>query len=470
MKSNLIYSILNVFVSTIFPILIFPYISRVLGVEGIGSYNFYNQSITYLTLFSSFGINIYGVREIGKYKTDILKRTQIAIELFMINFLNAIIFFTIIISFTINSSYSNDFYLIITLSITLLSNALSVEWYFVGMETQKYILIRSFIVKIISLFFIFLFVRSKEDLLTYVLIVILGLFIPSILNFIIFIKTISISTLNRLNLKQHLKFLFTIFLVEISFRYFGMVDTVILGIKEPKATVGYYSLSFSIFSIVCSFIRVSAVTMLPRASYYLKMNLMNEFGQLINNTIKFILFIGIPSSIGIFFWSDFIVLILGGESFKQSANILNYFSILVIITSLINMLVFQILYPLNQIKSIITSLFIGIIFNIFFNFLLIPLYSSKGVVISSIISHTLILLLLINSYKKLELSFFFSKEMIAYLYSGIILIITLIIFKNIFRINNIILQLIIGTISYLGALIIFKEQLFINQVLKWIKR
>ena len=60
--------------------------------------------------------------------------------------------------------------------------------------------------------------------------------------------------------------------------------------------------------------------------------------------------------------------------------------------------------------------------------------------------------------------------MIAYLYSGIILIITLIIFKNIFRINNIILQLIIGTISYLGALIIFKEQLFINQVLKWIKR
>ena len=102
MKSNLIYSILNVFVSTIFPILIFPYISRVLGVEGIGSYNFYNQSITYLTLFSSFGINIYGVREIGKYKTDIIKRTQIAIELFMINFLNAIIFFTIIISFTIN--------------------------------------------------------------------------------------------------------------------------------------------------------------------------------------------------------------------------------------------------------------------------------------------------------------------------------------------------------------------------------
>ena len=93
MRSNLLYSILNVFVNTFFPIIIFPYIARVLGAEGLGTYNYYNLTISYLALITSFGIGIYGVREIGKYKDNSKERSQVALELFSINFLNAIIFF-----------------------------------------------------------------------------------------------------------------------------------------------------------------------------------------------------------------------------------------------------------------------------------------------------------------------------------------------------------------------------------------
>lgn len=470
MKSNLVYSVLNVFVSTLFPIIVFPYIARALGAEGVGSYNFYNQAVSYIALFTSFGINIYGVSEIGKYKDDIVKRSQVAIELFSFNFLNALVFFIVISYFAFNSGYSEDFLLITLLSTILLSNAIAVEWFFVGIEYQKYILIRSFIVKIISLGFIFLFVKTEHDLLNYVLIVVLGLVSPAMFNFYYFLKKVSFKVVKKINLKIHFKFLFTIFLVETSFRYFGMADTVILGAKEPKVIVGYYSLALSVFSIICSFIRVSAITLLPRASYFLNYNLMDEFGVLINNTIKFILFIGVPSSIAMFIWSDFIVSVLGGDGFEQSSVILKLFAPLIIVSSLINMLIFQILYPQNQIKSIVISLVAGILINLILNFILIPLYGAIGVVISSLISQLVILLIIIKINKKFVLSAFFSRDMFIYIYAGIALILSVSILNFIFGSTNIILQWTIGALTYIGSLLIFKEQFFINYMLKWLNR
>lgn len=470
MKSNLIFSVLNVFVNTLFPIIVFPYVARALGAEGIGSYNFYNLAISYAALFTSFGINIYGVGEIGKYKDDIIKRSQIAVELLSFNLMNAAIFFVAILFITINTNYSGDFYLIILLSTILFSNAIAVEWFFVGIEYQKYILIRSFIVKIISLGFIFFFVKSEADLLSYVIIVVLGLAIPALFNFYYFLRKVSFKTVKKLNFKAHSKFLFTIFLVETSFRYFGMADTVILGSKEPKIIVGYYSLALSVFSIVCSFIRVSAITLLPRASYFLNSNLMDEFGVLINNTIKFILFIGIPSSICMFIWSDFIVTILGGSEFRASSVILKLFAPLLIISSLLNMLVFQILYPQNQIKSIVISLLVGILLNLCLNFLFIPIYSANGVVISSIISQLAILLILIKINKKHVLITFFTKDMLIYIYAGVVLILSILMLNFIFGSTNIIIQFIIGGLSYIGTLLVFKEQFFINYMLKWLKK
>lgn len=470
MKSNLVFSVLNVFVSTLFPIIVFPYVARSLGAEGIGLYNYYNIAISYVALFTSFGINIYGVSEIGKHKDNIIKRSQVSVELLSLNLMNALIFFIAIIFFALNSHFKNDFLLILLFSTILLSNALSVEWFFVGIEYQKYILIRSFIGKIISLGFIFCFVKSQDDLLTYVFIVVVGLAIPALFNFYYFLKKVSFRAVKNIKFKVHIKSLFIIFLVETSYRYFGMADVFILGSKEPKITVGYYSLAFSVFSIVSSFIRVSAITLLPRASYFLSYKLMDEFGSLINSTIKFILIIGVPSSICLFIWSDFIVTLLGGGGFINSSTMLKLFAPLLIISSLINMLIFQILYPQNQIKSIVISLLVGILLNLVLNFLLIPIYSANGVIVSSIFSQLAVLLILITINKKYILKTFFTKDMFIYIYAGVVMVLSVLLLNFIIGSTNIVFQWITGAFGYLGTLLVFKEQFFINNMLKWFKR
>lgn len=53
-----------------FPLLTYPYVSRVLGVIGIGTCNFVDSIIDYFILFSGLGIGSYGVREIARYKDN----------------------------------------------------------------------------------------------------------------------------------------------------------------------------------------------------------------------------------------------------------------------------------------------------------------------------------------------------------------------------------------------------------------
>ncbi|WP_446787822.1 oligosaccharide flippase family protein, partial [Macellibacteroides fermentans] len=97
MKLNVIFSILGVALTTLFPIIVFPYISRTLGVDEMGKYNYYNSIITYLSFLSNFGISIYGVREIGKYRNNLKLKNKKAAELIYLNIITTIVCYLLII-------------------------------------------------------------------------------------------------------------------------------------------------------------------------------------------------------------------------------------------------------------------------------------------------------------------------------------------------------------------------------------
>ena len=165
---NVIYSMFGVIFNTIIPIIVFPYVTRVLGVDGIGKYSFYSSALTYAALFTGFGIALYGAREIGKCADDPNRRGQKLVELIVVNLMTVAIFFVIVIYFAFFSSYSKDWLIIILFSFTLLTNAIGAEWFFVGIEKQGFMLVRNVVVKTISTILIFLLVKEPEHLVRYV--------------------------------------------------------------------------------------------------------------------------------------------------------------------------------------------------------------------------------------------------------------------------------------------------------------
>lgn len=69
-KKNYIYNTIYQVLSLITPLITAPYISRVLGSNGVGIYSYTNSIVTYFTLFAALGTASYGQREIAMHRDD----------------------------------------------------------------------------------------------------------------------------------------------------------------------------------------------------------------------------------------------------------------------------------------------------------------------------------------------------------------------------------------------------------------
>src|ERR1700743_648979 len=91
MAKNYFYNLLLTLVNLLFPILSFPYVSRVLGPVGIGKVQFAFSFATYFVVIAGLGIPIYGTKEIARHKNDKEGRSRVFSELVVIYILTTII-------------------------------------------------------------------------------------------------------------------------------------------------------------------------------------------------------------------------------------------------------------------------------------------------------------------------------------------------------------------------------------------
>ena len=168
---NGLRSVLNL----IFPLITFPYISRVLSVNGIGIYNFSNTYIGYFILIAGLGIATYAVREGAKYRDNKEQIEEFSSEVFSINILATVIaYILLLLSLVIFKNLNNYVACILIFSIQILFTTLGTEWIYTIYEDYTYITIRSIIFKILSIILLFIFVKRPSDYLIYAAITVLA--------------------------------------------------------------------------------------------------------------------------------------------------------------------------------------------------------------------------------------------------------------------------------------------------------
>ena len=160
---NIIFNAIKTVLNLLFPLITFPYASRVLGVENIGLVQYYNSIISYFILFAGLGVSYYAVREGTKYRDDKDSLSKFSSELISIllitTFISYIMLF--IIFFTNRSSFDEK--LLVISSLSIMFSSLSLEWIYQIKEDFVYISLRSFCFHIISFISLILFVKSKND-------------------------------------------------------------------------------------------------------------------------------------------------------------------------------------------------------------------------------------------------------------------------------------------------------------------
>lgn len=462
---NLTYSLLNI----IIPIITIPYISRILLAEGVGQVSYAQNIVSYFVVIASLGIPNYAIREIAKKAENISDRSKIFWEIFLINLASTIIATVSYLLIIMNFSYfSNNRSLYYIVGISLVLNAFNIDWFYKGIEEFKYITIRSYIIKILSLIAIFIFVRTKEDVIVYAFIVTVATSSNYIFNIIHMRKYLNKISVHSLKLKRHLKPIFFMFATAIAVELYIQLDITMIGAICGDTYVGYYSNSIKLTKIVIIVITAIGSVLLPRLSGYFENNEINKLGILVTKTVEYIIFISIPCSLGLFLVSADLVVVLFGTDFLPAITTMRILALLIPIISIGNIFGIQLMIVLNQEKLLTLTVFIGAIINITLNSVLISVFQQNGAATASVITEFVVMvaqILLTRKFVEIHIDI---KICFKILVQAIVMVVVIWLIRM-FDFNNtlrLIVEVFSGGVAYILAGLVLKNELIYEILIK----
>ena len=407
-KFNFIMNFILTVSNFLFPLITFPYVSRVLLPEGTGKVAFALSIVSYFTIFASFGVATYGIRAVAQVRDDKERLSKTMHELLFINIISmTIVYVALAIAILVVPKFAMEKELFWVTSLFILFTIIGIEWLYKGLEKYQYITIRTIIFKIASLFLVFLFVKEKSDYIIFAFISIFAIVGSGVLNLINSRKLINYTLYSEYEFKKHLKPMFVLFLTSMAIAIYTSLDEGLLGLLSSPEQVGYYNAAVRVKGILFTLITSLGVVLLPRLSYYVENHMETEFHEALAKSTNFI--IVIAASVVIFFtlFAKETILILAGENYVASIIPLQIVVWALILSAITNILGIQILLPLKKDKQLLFSVLCAATVDVIANFLLVPKLAAVGTALSVIaaeLSVLIVQIIILRQYIKILFS------------------------------------------------------------------
>lgn len=443
---NILFTVLNMF----FPLITFPYASRILGATNIGLVTFVLSIVTYFTTVASLGIPNYGIREIAKVRNNHKHVSKVYSEIFSINFYStlvcAIVYYGMILCIP---AFQSQRVLYAVIGISILLNFVNVDWMYKGFEDYVYITQRSIIFKLITVVMLFVFVHKSSDYVIYGLIQVLAISGSNIVNVFTAHRYVRLSW-KKLCLRQHLRPIIILFASVAVISVYTNLDSIMLGIISGQRDVGFYTAANKVNGMVISVVTALGVVLFPRLSFYIKNNQVKEFKSLIIKSVHLVLMISIPACAGLFVMAPQIILLLSGAEFLPAVTSMRIQLLIILFVGLSNLTGIQILLPLGKEKIFFYSVLVGAVVDFLSNLLMIPLFHQNGAALSSTIAEFFVTFIQCFYTRKYMKGLIWNKRTFHYvlsslLMSGIIWCFTLFKWGNIF---TVLISTVVGVFFY----------------------
>ena len=385
LKLNFVMNAILTMSQFVFPLITFPYVSRILLPIGTGKVSFATSIVSYFTLFAQLGIPTYGIRACAKVRDNREELSKMVQELFIINLMMSALAYVVYfaaIYYVPRFRQDKDLFLIVGL--TIFFNAIGMEWLYKALEQYTYITVRSIIFKFIAIVAMFLMVHEQSDYVIYGGISILASSASNIFNFFHIHRYINIKPVGHYNFKKHLKAIVIFFAMSCATTIYTHLDTVMLGFIRTDADVGYYNAAVKIKTILVSIVTSLGVVLLPRASYYVEHSMMDEFYRITKKAINFVFLIATPMMIYFMLFAKEGVFFLSGDAYAGAIIPMQVIMPTLLFIGLTNIMGIQMLVPLGKEKVVLYSEIAGMIVDIILNALLIPKMASTGAAIGTL--------------------------------------------------------------------------------------
>ncbi|MEY8873640.1 flippase [Haemophilus sp. SZY H52] len=471
-KFNFIMNMLLTVSNFLFPLITFPYVSRVLSPIGTGKVAFAYSIVSYFSIFAAFGVANYGIRACAQVRDNKEELSKVVQEILCINIvLMSFIYVFYFLGIMLIPELNTEKTLFFISGLNILFSIISVEWLYKGVEQYFYITIRSIIFKVIAFVLTFTFVNDSEDYTIYAFIIIFATVGSGIVNLYNLHNLISIKYFNNYNFKRHLRPMMTFFITTIAVAFYVNVSVALLGFIHGNEEVGYYNAAYRIRDVMVSIITSLGAVLLPRLSFYIENNMQDKFNDIVSKSTQFIFILSFPLVVFCILFAKQAVLILAGSSYYGSILPLQILSIIIFIVGLSNLTGIQMLIPLKKEKYLCYSVVIAAVINMVLNLLLIPRYAAVGAAISVMIAEVSILVYQIYILRTFS-RILFSNISYLKIITSLILSTGLSIWLNIvLNYNEYVVFIINSTlffICYFSVLLLLKEP-FIYSVLNQIR-
>lgn len=469
LKGNIVLNYINTISGLIFPIITFPYAARVLMPEGIGVVNFQNSIIGYIVLLTSLGIPLYAVREIAKCRNDLELRDRTTMEILILSILLCLLGYIVVwLLGTYVPRIHEEATLFYILSLTIIFTGIGAQWFYQGIEDFFFITVRGLVVRILFAACLFIFVRHKDDLLIYGILIVGSTVGNYLVNFIHLRKFLHLTIIkwNQLDIARHIKPAFRIFLLNVVISIYIRLNIIMLGFMVDDHSVGLFTAGMKLTHLITVVVTSLGTVMLPRCSHLISENKFDEFNAVITKSYHLLMFSAIPMTVGIMLLARPISLCFCGDDFMGAIPVVIYTAPTIIFIGLTNIIGIQILYPYGKENLVILSTLIAAIVNVFLNILLIPPFAEIGAACSTLLSEFVVLVAQVILGKKYIPFSFLDKEIVGYLIAIVAMSFGLLLclaFENIWF--QMVIGVVVGAIIYISILL-YRKDAILYEMLK----
>lgn len=377
-KFNVLMNMILSTSSFLFPLITVPYVSRLLGPDGLGLVGWAQTFVSYFAVIASLGIGNYGIREVAKVRNDPQKLSKLVQELMVILLASTSIVYTayiVLVFFIPRTKEHLPLMLLFSLGIWL--SSCGIEWFYQGIEQYGYITVRNIALKIIGLILMFAIVRNNSDYLQYAFVVIVGSYASNIFNLLRLRKYITFRRTRKLNCRRHFKPMFWFSLSTISSTMYGQIDMFLIGFLASPLLVGVYQFVTKLRILASTAVSSVANVMLPRLSFYEASGDHNSTRSLVSKNINVLVIMGLWMAGLLIICRKPLILLLGGSQYLLGADALIIVSPMMIFPSL-NTLFSQYMVATDKEKAYSYINLSGLVIGIIYGFIFIPIWGING--------------------------------------------------------------------------------------------
>jgi len=421
-KKNYIFNLIYQITLIIVPLIVTPYLSRVLLDDGVGKYSFSLSLISYFTLFATFGFDHYSQREMAKCQGDKNKQSVLFWEIIISRAIPVFASLFIHVILLLTNVYGDYSIIMQILTLNVISIAFDVSFFFQANEEFAKLTIRNVIIKTIGTILIFVLVKQRSDLWIYALIQ-SGMTVVSALSLLpSLIKRIKKVKLKEIKPLKHLWPAFKLLIPSIAISLYTIMDKSLIGfITQSNSQNGIYEQAEKIVKLSLTLVTCLTPVMISRNSSEIANGNHEGVKHNIYKSFNFLWLLGMPMMFGIIAVSDNLIPWFLGANFLGSSVLLKVFSPLIIFIGGSSILGMHYLIPYKKEKHYTLSYVFSAIINLFLNIILISKFQALGATIATIIAEmSVLIIMLFYARKDLSIKSIF-KSMIKPLIASIIM-------------------------------------------------